>query len=104
MADTVYLQGDDAREFEQNGYCEGCLRPAKEWAEPDRFGNYVVFGDFDRDGNLVGFLCRECAEEKVPEGCECPYCGEDDVNDILPPDDDNFCFCLRCNRYYYVGE
>jgi hypothetical protein len=100
---TVYLQGGDAKEFERSGYCEGCLRPAGEWAKPDRFGNYEVHGDFDRDSNLVGFLCRECAEEKVPEGCECPYCGEDYIDNILAPDDDNFCFCLRCNRYYYVG-
>lgn len=102
---TVYLQGNDAREFEKGDYCEICLRPAREWAEPDRFGNYEVHGVYDRRGNLVGFLCPDCAKEKekVPPGCVCPYCGEDEMDNILAPDDDNFCFCLRCRRYYYVG-
>ncbi|SHI88928.1 hypothetical protein [Desulfofundulus thermosubterraneus] len=59
---TVYLRGDDAREFERSGYCEGCLRPASEWAESDRFGNYEVHGDFDSRDNLAGFLCPQCAE------------------------------------------
>jgi hypothetical protein len=103
--ETLYLQGDDAREFEQNGYCESCLRSAREWAKPDHLGNYEVHGDFDRDGNLVGFLCPDCAEaDKAPPGCECPYCGEDRIDSILAPDDDKFCFCLRCRRYYCVGD
>jgi hypothetical protein len=61
MTDTIYLQGDDAREFRKSGYCEACLRPASEWAGPDRFGNYEVHGDFDSRGNLTGFLCPQCA-------------------------------------------
>lgn len=28
--ETVYLQGDDAKAFERDGYCERCLRPACE--------------------------------------------------------------------------
>jgi hypothetical protein len=99
------LQGDDARCFLKEGHCDRCLRPAREWAKPDRFGNCEVHGDFDRNGNLVGFLCPECADtDRVPPSCECPYCGEKHMDNILAPDDDNFCFCLRCKRYYYVGD
>jgi len=58
---TEYLQGDDAQEFLQNGYCEECLKPASEWAEEDQFGNVEVFGAYDGAGNLVGFLCPDCA-------------------------------------------
>lgn len=65
MASTVYLYGDDARELERNGYCESCLRPAREWAEPDCFGNYEVKADLDREGNLVGFLCQKCWKPTV---------------------------------------
>ncbi|BAF60642.1 hypothetical membrane protein [Pelotomaculum thermopropionicum SI] len=59
--ETVYLQGDDARRFFKEGYCESCLRPAGEWARPDRFGGCEVHGDYDRGGNLCGFLCSQCA-------------------------------------------
>ncbi|GAB6156834.1 hypothetical protein JCM39194_00340 [Desulfotomaculum varum] len=62
--DTVYIQGDSAREFEYGGYCDACLRPANEWAEEDRFGNYEVYGAFDSQGNLIGFLCPQCAVKK----------------------------------------
>lgn len=60
---TVFLQGQDALEFERNGYCDCCLRPAPDWAEPDRLGSYEVHGDYDRNGNLVGFLCPACARQ-----------------------------------------
>lgn len=43
-------------------------------------------------------------EEKVPPSCVCPYCGEDRMDYILAPDDDDFCFCLQCKKYYYVGN
>ncbi|MGB9887961.1 MAG: hypothetical protein ACPLRW_13350 [Moorellales bacterium] len=59
--ETVYLQGDEAREFARSGYCESCLRPAREWAEPDRYGGLEVHGDYDSRGNLAGFLCPDCA-------------------------------------------
>ncbi|WP_027719217.1 hypothetical protein [Desulfovirgula thermocuniculi] len=57
----IYLQGDDALEFGRSGYCEACLRPAREWAKQDRYGCFEVHADLDREGNLVGFLCPECA-------------------------------------------
>lgn len=59
---TEYLQGDDAREFMRNGHCECCLRAADEWAEPDRFGNVEMFGEYDCDGNLTGFACPTCVK------------------------------------------
>ncbi|NHM25944.1 hypothetical protein G7K71_02745 [Desulfofundulus sp. TPOSR] len=61
MAKTEYLQGDDAQRLLKGGYCEACLRPAREWARSDRFGGCLVHGDYDRDGNLCGFLCPQCA-------------------------------------------
>ena len=68
--ETVYLQGDEAREFARSGYCESCLRPAREWAEPDRYGGSEVHGDYDSRGNLAGFLCPDCAARagKAREG------------------------------------
>ncbi len=62
MAKTEYLQGDDAQRLLKEGYCEVCLRPAREWARPDRFGGCLVHGDYDSRGNLTGFLCPDCAE------------------------------------------
>lgn len=59
LAGTVFLQGEDASDFIKNGYCERCLRPAREWAKMDALG-IAVAGDYDRGGNLVGFLCPEC--------------------------------------------
>ena len=58
---TEYLQGDDARFFLESGYCECCLRPARDWARPDKFGNVEVYPAEDSAGNLVGFLCTACA-------------------------------------------
>jgi hypothetical protein len=59
---TVYLQGDDARALERGEFCyEKCLVRLDRAYSPDRLGNYEVFGDFDRRGNLVGFLCPRCA-------------------------------------------
>ncbi len=60
MTKPEYLQGDDAQRLLREGYCEACLRPADEWAEEDRFGCVKVHGDYDRDGNLCGFLCPDC--------------------------------------------
>jgi len=40
--------------------------------------------------------------DKVPPGFECPYCGEDDKDWISAPDEDGFCFCHQCDRYYDV--
>lgn len=59
--ETLFLQGDNARWFLEDGYCEGCLRPARDWAEPDRYGGIEVAPDYDPEGNVVGFLCPECA-------------------------------------------
>lgn len=60
---TVYLQGDDARALERGEFhCERCLKRLDRAYRPDRLGNYVVSGDFDARGNLVGFLCPACAK------------------------------------------
>ncbi|WP_141305184.1 MULTISPECIES: hypothetical protein [unclassified Neomoorella] len=68
MGETVYLQNDlEVKEFLTNGYCENCLRPAREWAEENRYGHVEVHGDFDSRGNLVGFLCPECARQMRAE-------------------------------------
>jgi hypothetical protein len=72
MEDTVYLMGDDARILLAEGYCEGCLRPAREWVELDKYGNVLVHGDFDPNGNLVGFKCPECAK-KAGESSPRPF-------------------------------
>ncbi|MBE3585398.1 MAG: hypothetical protein IMW94_04400 [Thermoanaerobacter sp.] len=61
MAKTEYLRGDDAQRLLKEGYCEACLRPAREWAEENRFGHVEVHGDYDSRGNLTGFLCPQCA-------------------------------------------
>lgn len=59
---TVYLQLEsDVRELLENGYCDSCLRPAREWAETDRYGGIEVYITEDARGNLVGFLCPDCA-------------------------------------------
>jgi hypothetical protein len=60
MTSGEYLQGDDAREFLRDGYCEGCLRSAGEWAQEEGFGNVEVHGDYDAGGNLTGFRCPDC--------------------------------------------
>jgi len=57
---TIYLQSD-VQEFLRNGYCDRCLRPAREWAETDRYGGIEVYTVEDAKGNLVGFLCPDCA-------------------------------------------
>jgi hypothetical protein len=57
---TVYLQGDDARQLIDEGYCEICLVAAREWAEPDKLGNVEVYGEYDCDGNLTGLVCPTC--------------------------------------------
>ncbi len=65
MPKTEYLQRDlDVEEFMANGYCEACLNPAKNWTEPNRYGHLELFVDEDMDGNLVGFLCPDCANKK----------------------------------------
>jgi hypothetical protein len=61
MLERLYLQGDDARHFLSNGYCEGCLSPARKWAVEDRYGNIIVHGLLDEYGNLYGFVCPNCA-------------------------------------------
>jgi|GEM_PF-2408183 len=62
---TIYLQLEsDVRELMENGYCDICLRPAREWAEPDRFGGIEVHIIEDAGGCLVGFLCPECAAKE----------------------------------------
>ncbi|MCL6448223.1 MAG: hypothetical protein K6U04_08740 [Armatimonadetes bacterium] len=55
---------------------------------------------------MADYNKETCPEEteKVPLGYECPYCGEDMIDNILAPDEDNFCFCCRCGKYYYVEE
>jgi len=59
---TVYLQLEsDVRELLKNGYCDSCLRPAREWAEIDRLGGCEVHTIEDSKGCLVGFLCPDCA-------------------------------------------
>jgi len=44
-----------------NVVCDRCLRPASQWAEPNRMGHLEIHGAHDSAGNLVGFLCPECA-------------------------------------------
>lgn len=39
-------------------------------------------------------------KEKVPFGYECPYCYEDDMDNISAPDHDGFCYCYKCRKYY----
>ena len=59
---TVYLQLEsDVRELVEHGYCDRRLRPAREWAEPDRYGGVEVHIVEDARGNLVVFLCPDCA-------------------------------------------
>lgn len=67
MTKTEYLQGDDARWFIKDGYCEVCLAPARKWAKEDRFGNVEVHRAYDSSGNLVGFVCPACAHKAVVE-------------------------------------
>jgi hypothetical protein len=67
VRNTEYIQsGDDIREIDEGRtYCEFCLRPLRETEDPDRFGNYEVFIQEDREGvQLLGFICTECVEEE----------------------------------------
>jgi hypothetical protein len=65
MSETVYVQADhDVREIMESGFCDRCLRPASEWTEPNRMGHLEVHGAYDGRGNLVGFLCPECADQE----------------------------------------
>ena len=58
-----YLQGEDARRFMSGGVCDMCLAPAREWAEPDRYGNVQVYGERHSNGDLLGFLCPDCVRK-----------------------------------------
>jgi len=59
-----FLQGDDAKQFLGHGFCDMCLSPAKDWAEPDIYGNVTVYGEYDTHGDLVGFLCPDCVRKR----------------------------------------
>lgn len=63
MSKTVYLQGDDAVRFMQDGHCDSCLAPAHDWADYDHYGGVEVYGAYDNGDNLVGFLCPKCARD-----------------------------------------
>jgi len=62
MEETIFLQGQDARQFLKTWFCESCLSSARNWAELDKRGNLEVPGMYDERGELVGFLCPSCAK------------------------------------------
>jgi hypothetical protein len=70
MRKTAYLQHDlDIQEVEMGrAYCEFCLLPLKDSYDSDRFGNYEVFIQEDREGvQLLGYICRACVEKEERE-------------------------------------
>ena len=57
---TEYLEGPEAESFLQQESCEGCQKPAAEWAQADERGNVTVHGDYSSGGDVGGYLCKAC--------------------------------------------
>ncbi len=59
LAGTEYLQGQEAVEFIEEGYCERCLRSAKRWAEIDDCGGVIAVGGLRPGGKSGGISLPE---------------------------------------------
>jgi hypothetical protein len=51
------------------------------------------------NGEVIG--C-ECGYDAIPNTCICPRCGENRMDYIMPPIDDDFFRCLSCGMRYEV--
>ncbi|WP_027719043.1 hypothetical protein [Desulfovirgula thermocuniculi] len=57
--ETVCIRGQDARRFFRWGACGYCRKPARQWAgNRERIEAHAAY---DREGNMLGFLCPDCA-------------------------------------------
>jgi hypothetical protein len=53
-------------------------------------------------GSAQGTLDDSVHFQKCPDGCECPECGEDNI-DYLIIDEDSIVFCVTCENTYVLG-
>ncbi len=41
--------------------CDTCMKPLKDFYEENRMGHIEVYGNYEINGDLIGFLCPDCA-------------------------------------------
>ncbi|WP_027717398.1 hypothetical protein [Desulfovirgula thermocuniculi] len=57
--EAVCIRDQDARRFFRWGACGYCRKPARQWARSrERIKAHAAY---DREGNMLGFLCPDCA-------------------------------------------